>query len=198
MTEKQVLEILAKTGAVITGSHAVYTSGKHGSAYVNKDAVYPHTYEISKLCQGIAEAFGIDETTGEIVDGGIEVVVGPAIGGIVLSQWTANHLSDLLGREVLALFAEKDEKSVFKASEEYFLLVAKELPGGKGCLVKEQLSQGQEVVIRREGFVFKRGYDKLLVDSEEMRGKKVLVVEDVLTTGGSVKKVIEAVRRGRR
>lgn len=37
-------------------------------------------------------------------------------------------------------------------------------------------------------FVIRRGYDQLI------RGKRVLVAEDVLTTGGSVKKVIHAVR----
>jgi orotate phosphoribosyltransferase len=39
-----------------------------------------------------------------------------------------------------------------------------------------------------DGFVIKRGYDKLIAE------KKVLVVEDILTTGGSARKVIEAVR----
>lgn len=38
------------------------------------------------------------------------------------------------------------------------------------------------------GQVFKRGYEKLV------KGKRVLVVEDTVATGGSVKKVIEAVR----
>jgi orotate phosphoribosyltransferase len=37
-----------------------------------------------------------------------------------------------------------------------------------------------------DAFVVKRGYDKLV------KGKRVLVVEDVLTTGGSVRKVVEA------
>ncbi|QQG37761.1 MAG: orotate phosphoribosyltransferase [Candidatus Kaiserbacteria bacterium] len=36
------------------------------------------------------------------------------------------------------------------------------------------------------GFIIKRGYDKLIA------GKKVLVVEDLTTTGGSVRKVVEA------
>ena len=31
--------ILAESGAVIRDRHVVYTSGRHGSAYVNKDAV---------------------------------------------------------------------------------------------------------------------------------------------------------------
>ena len=38
------------------------------------------------------------------------------------------------------------------------------------------------------GFVIKRGYDKLI------RGKQVLVVEDLTTTGGSIRKVVEATR----
>ena len=40
-----------------------------------------------------------------------------------------------------------------------------------------------------DGFILKRGYDEIV------RGKKVLIVEDILTTGGSVKKVIEAVEQ---
>lgn len=36
-------------------------------------------------------------------------------------------------------------------------------------------------------FVFRRGYEQLI------HGKNVLVVEDILTTGGSVMKVVEAV-----
>lgn len=38
------------------------------------------------------------------------------------------------------------------------------------------------------GFILKRGYDKLIA------GKRVIVVEDLMTTGGSVKKVIDVVR----
>jgi len=38
------------------------------------------------------------------------------------------------------------------------------------------------------GFILKRGYDALV------KGKKTLIVEDLTTTGGSVKKVVEAVR----
>lgn len=38
------------------------------------------------------------------------------------------------------------------------------------------------------GFILKRGYDKLIA------GKRVIVVEDLMTTGGSVKKVIDIAR----
>ena len=140
MNEQGVLKLLGKVGAVITDSHVVYTSGLHGTAYVNKDAVYPHTAETSQLCLAIAEHFA-DEDVG--------VVIAPAIGGVILSQWTAHHLSEMSGHEVLGVYAEKSDGDTF---------------------------------------LIKRGYDKLVA------GKNVLVVEDVLTTGGSAKKVVEATR----
>jgi len=141
MSNQEVLAILTQVGAVITDSHIVYTLGKHGSAYINKDALYPHTKETSQLCRLFAEHFAQDD---------VDVVIAPALGGIILSQWTAYHLSELTGREVLGLYTEKIEGT--------------------------------------KDFVIKRGYDKLLV------GKKTLILEDVLTTGGSVKKVVELAR----
>lgn len=141
MTEQEILSIFQRTRAIITNSHIVYTLGKHGSAYINKDALYPHTADISQLCRLFAEHF---------IDDHVDVVIAPALGGIILSQWTAHHLSEMKGREVLGLYAEKIEGT--------------------------------------KDFVIKRGYDKLLA------GKNVLVLEDVLTTGGSAKKVIELTR----
>lgn len=140
MRSDEVLAVFKKTGGYITGSHIVYTSGKHGEAYLNKDAIYPHTAEVSKICREIALRFK---------DKNIEVVSAPALGGIILSQWTASHLSQLTGREILGVYTEKTPD-------------------------KNQ--------------IFTRGYDKLV------KAKKVLVVEDITTTGGSVKKVIDSVR----
>jgi orotate phosphoribosyltransferase len=140
VNEADVLKRLEKVGALITNSHLVYTSGRHGSAYVNKDAVYPHTALTSELCREFATRFR---------DERVEVCLAPAIGGVILSQWTAHHLSSITGREVLGVYAEKT-------------------PDG--------------------GFVIKRGYDKLT------KGKRVLVLEDILTTGISVKRTVETVR----
>jgi len=139
MNERQILEMLSDVGAIITDSHIVYTSGKHGNAYINKDAVYPHTSDISALCRNIAEQF---------MDDNVDIVIAPAIGGVILSQWIAHHLTSLIGREVLAVYAEK----------------------------------------YGDDFVIKRGYDKLIAR------KRVLVVEDILNTGGSAKKVVVATR----
>lgn len=139
MASREVLELLASYSAVLTDTHVVYTKGQHGSAYVNKDVLYPHTDVVSRLCLMMAAP---------VSQAGIDVVAGPTVGGVILSQWTASHLMRLSSREVLAVYAEKDG----------------------------------------EGFVIKRGYDRLIA------GKRVLVVEDILTTGGSVKAVVAAVR----
>ncbi len=139
MNEDQVLELLQRVGAFRSG-HFVYTSGKHGDSYVLKDAMYAYPRETSAVCRETAERFK---------DAGVGAVIGPAVGAALLSQWTAYHLSEMTGREVLSVYADKD---------------------GMG------------------GFVIKRGYDKLIA------GKKTLVVEDLTTTGGSLRKVVEAAR----
>ena len=142
-----VLSILKKIGAVLTDDHFVYTSGKHGSVYINKDAVYPHTAETSEIGRLFAEQFK---------DLDIDVVAAPAVGGTILSQWTAYHLSQLKGKEVLAVYTEKDKGTLASAAE--------------------------------SEHIFRRGYDKLI------QGKNVLVIEDLTTTGISVKKVVDAVK----
>src|SRR3989344_9468868 len=89
MNEDEVLELLQKVGAFRAG-HFVFVSGLHADTYVNKNAMYPYTREMSKLCRSIAERF---------VGKNVGAVVGPATGGIILSQWVAYHLSELEGRE---------------------------------------------------------------------------------------------------
>src|SRR3989344_4033304 len=94
-----ILTLLKKADAVITDSHIVGTSGKHMSVYINKDALYPHTEMASEVGLMMAEKFK---------NAGVEAVVGPMLGGIILSQWTAYHLTRLTGKEVLSVYTEKD------------------------------------------------------------------------------------------
>lgn len=148
MQNNEVVEILKKIGAVITDSHFIYTSGKHGSVYINKDALYPHTKETARVCELFAEKYK---------DLDIEVVVAPAVGGTILSQWTAYHLSNLKKKEVLSAYTEKDKGTLASAAE--------------------------------SEHIFRRGYDKIV------KGKKALVIEDLTTTGISVAKVVEAVKK---
>jgi len=63
----KVVDILKKIGAVITDDHFVYTSGKHGSVYINKDALYPHTKETSEVCLSMAEMFKDKEVEAVVV-----------------------------------------------------------------------------------------------------------------------------------
>lgn len=139
MDEGQVLQILQDVGAFRAG-HFVFTSGLHADTYINKDAIYPHTGEVSKLCAEMARRFEGDA---------IDAVIGPAMGAVILSTWTAHHLREISGREVYGVYADKSDTN---------------------------------------GFVIRRGYDKLI------SGKRVLIVEDLTTTGGSIKKVVDAAR----
>jgi len=134
-----ILQILKDVGAILDNDHFVGTSGAHFDTYINKDALYPHIASVSDVGKAFAEAH-------EDLD--IEVVAGPALGGIILSQWTAYHFGEMKGKEVLSIYAEKKDG----------------------------------------GLTLTRGYDKLVA------GKNVLVVEDLTSTGGSLRKVIDAVK----
>jgi orotate phosphoribosyltransferase len=133
-----VLEFLKKHNAIVYG-HFIYTSGKHGKVYINKDALYIKPKVISELCLEMSKI---------VQNINFDVVCAPTIGGVILSQWIAYHSSNLKNCEILSVFSE-------------------EVDGKR---------------------VLKRGYDKVI------ENKKVIVVDDVLTTGSSIKKVIDAVR----
>src|SRR3989338_7323010 len=138
-SNQEVIDILEKTGAVVSDSHFVYISGKHAKLYVNKDYIFPHIKYISRIGEIIAQRYK---------DSPIDVVAGPSIGGIILSQWTAYHLGLLKNKEILSIYTEK------------------------------QPDKNQ---------IFTRGYGQFVKE------KNILVVEDIVTTGGSIKKVIKSV-----
>lgn len=167
MRRKNIRQMFEKVGAIITGDHFVYTSGQHGSAYVNKNALYPHTHEISRLCKIIAEYFA---------DNDVDIVVAPATGGVILSQWVAYHLSEIIGYEVLSIHAEKAKTP---GSPLWHISC------GLNLIWKRIPIAGHE---SKEYFVIKRGYENLISK------KRILFVDDVLTTGGSIKKLIKVVK----
>lgn len=145
MNNEHIMRLFREAGAIITDSHFVYSSGRHSSVYINKDALYLHTNIIAALCAEMARPY--DAQT-------IDVVVGPVLGGIVLSQWVAHALNSRRSSgETLAVYAEKGMDTPDKH------------------------------------FFFGRGYEKYIP------GKKILIVEDVLTTGGSARQVIELARQ---
>lgn len=123
---KDVVGLLKKINAIIVDDHFVYTSGKHGSVYVRKDRLYPNTQKTSDVCKLIAEKFK---------DKNIDIVVGPSIGGIILSQWTAYHLTKLKKKEILGVFTEKDEENNQIFKRDYDKLVK-----NKNVLIVEDLT----------------------------------------------------------
>ncbi|HOH88737.1 MAG TPA: orotate phosphoribosyltransferase [Bacillota bacterium] len=131
LTKKRVNGILEKTGVLLTG-HFQLTSGKHSNKYLQCAKVFQHPDISAEISKDLAEKYdGYD----------IDIVIGPAVGGIILAYEVARQL------EVRALFAERENG----------------------------------IMTLRRGF-------------EIQPGSKVLVVEDVITTGGSVKEVIDVVR----
>lgn len=124
--------LLRSTGAMLRG-HFKLTSGRHSDVYIEKFRIMEDPAATVALCGMIADHFR---------SSGIRLVVGPAMGGIILAYETARQLG------VRAIYAEKD---------------------GKG------------------GLMFDRGFTIA-------SGEPVLVIDDVLTTGGSVRQTLELVR----
>lgn len=215
---QQIKEIFEKSEAIITDDHFVYAKKAdgwyHGSAYVNKDAIYPYTRFVSFLCREIANHF-----SGK----GIQVVIGPTIGGVSLSQWTVHWLMPELEKEflgvymedidhdhdydfiksqgeILAVYADEEdtleEFSIdvialkdWRLGQKIEFLVAGhvqiELVGNKGGKMIEKIIYQTKVGTRR---VLKRGYDKLV------KGKDCLIVEDIINSGATVQKTKQAIR----
>lgn len=133
-----VLTQLEAAGSVLVDKHFVYTSGKHGSAYINCDPLFPDTALVAAIADEMVKSFA----------GEVDTIAAPATGGIVLSILCANALNQR-GDRVAGIWADKS---------------------------------GDDFVFERLGFV------------DQIKGKRVLVVEDLLNTGGSVRKVCDLVK----
>lgn len=130
LTQDDVSRIFKSCDALWQG-HFVYSSGRHGSVYIQCARVsqFPEYNEL--FCGELASRFK---------DQQIDVVLGPAVGGIIISYELARQLS------ARSIFAERVEG-------------------------KMTLRRGLEI----------------------NKGEKVLLVEDVVTTGGTVKELIPLV-----
>ena len=131
LKREEILSIFKDSGALLEG-HFILTSGLHSDTYFQCAKVFQYPWHAEALCRDIAGHFRNDR---------IDVVVSPAVGGIVFGQ----EIGRLLG--VRAIFAERVD--------------------GRMTL--------------RRGFAINPG-------------ERVLLAEDVTTTGGSVMEVLEAVR----
>jgi orotate phosphoribosyltransferase len=132
LTKEEVAAIFQNTGAMLTG-HFLLTSGKHSDRYFQCALVLQHPDHTGTLCRELAAKFAGEN---------VSAVIGPAMGGIIVSYEVARALG------VRSLFAERENGAM----------------------------------TLRRGFSIRPG-------------ERVLVVEDVVTTGGSVREVIEVVRK---
>jgi len=130
MNQKEVIEIFKKTGALLEG-HFVLTSGFHS----------PHYFQCAKVLQYPEyNTFFSRKIAGFFINDKIDVVISPAIGGIVLGTEVGRLLNSR------TIFAERDN--------------------GK--------------MILRRGFSLKEN-------------ERILICEDVVTTGGSVFEIINLI-----
>ncbi len=131
MNNDQVHSVFKQTGALLEG-HFQLTSGLHSPQYFQCAKVLQYPAHTEMLCGSIADHFRSAQ---------IDVVIAPALGGIVVGQEVGRQLG------ARTLFAER----------------------------KENVMQ------------LRRGFE---IHSNE----RVLVCEDVVTTGGSVHEVIAIVK----
>ncbi|MDR1616081.1 MAG: orotate phosphoribosyltransferase, partial [Syntrophomonadaceae bacterium] len=131
LDKDEALKIFSEAGALLNG-HFLLTSGRHSNQYMQCAQVLQYPEATQKLAEHIRDVFAKDE---------IDLVIGPAMGGIIVAYETARQL------RVPGIFAERVDS---------------------------------EMRLRRDFTI--------------VPGQKVLVVEDVITTGGSVREVIEVVK----
>jgi orotate phosphoribosyltransferase len=132
LNEQEILQIFKKSEALLTG-HFLLTSGRHSNQYFQCAKVLQYPKYAEQLCSVIAEKFQ---------DTKFDIVISPAIGGLVVGQEVARQLNKRF------IFAEREEKKL----------------------------------------TLRRGFSL-------SGGEKVLVCEDVVTTGGSVFEVIDIVKK---
>lgn len=130
--EKKYLELFEELGVILNG-HFLLTSGKHSPTFLQCSQLMQHPEHTEDVVKELAKEFK---------DTDAEVVVGPAMGGIILSYEMARQLG------LKAIYAEKSDG----------------------------------------GMEFRRGFN-------EAPGTKVIVIEDAVSTGGSVRRVMEACKK---
>ncbi len=133
MKHNEIISVFKKTQALLSG-HFLLTSGLHSANYVQCAKVLQYPKYTQVLCNELAKKFKHKK---------IDVVVGPALGGIIVAYEVARSLN------VKGIFTERDKT-------------------GSMCL-------------RRDFSIAPKS--------------NVLVVEDVVTTAGSVKEVVKLLKK---
>jgi orotate phosphoribosyltransferase len=136
--------LLFESGALVEG-HFVYASGRHGSLYVNKTAGLVLASHACEFAVRIVRHFA---------KSGIEAVVAPELGAVVLGANVARELYKAGVRDIACIVAEKER--------------VEGKPTGKFFIGRDQ--------------------------ARFLKGRRALVVEDILTTGDSARETVHAAR----
>ncbi|KTR06161.1 Orotate phosphoribosyltransferase [Aureimonas ureilytica] len=85
MDTNDVIDIFRKAGAFLEG-HFILTSGLRSPIFLQKARVFMHPHYTETLCKALAEKLRAS------VDGEIDYIVGPAVGGLIPAYETSRHL----------------------------------------------------------------------------------------------------------
>jgi len=105
LTREQLLQLFETAGAIRHG-HFELSSGRHSGTYVQCALVLQYPRFAERLGQALAALFS---------DARIDVVVSPALGGVIIGQEVARALpapADAIGGGVPALFVERDGSGI--------------------------------------------------------------------------------------
>ena len=86
MNQDEVLNHFRETDALLEG-HFLLSSGLHSSRYLQCAKVLSHPERAALLCRALA-----DKVIAEVGEGGIDIVVAPAMGGVVVGYEMARQL----------------------------------------------------------------------------------------------------------
>lgn len=165
MSREQILRDLADVGAIVRGSHFVYTKGElgperdHGPDYINKDAITPHPL----LVVGVA-----NELVGFIKYANIETIASPAVAGAIIGSATAYWLGAEVGKAGEIKFAYLDKEGGYLVLKRGFPEFVKN--GRRVCVVEDVLNSG--------------GTAKQTVDVVRRHGGEVVAVVAIANRGG--------------
>ena len=84
MTTDEVLAIFREAGAYLEG-HFILTSGLRSPVFLQKARVFMHPHLTERLCKALAQKIAAG------VEGKIDFLVGPAVGGLIPAYETARH-----------------------------------------------------------------------------------------------------------
>ena len=118
MNNQDVLDVFRDAGALLEG-HFILSSGRRSPVFLQKALVFSQPELSSKLCEALAK---------KVLDrlGTIDVVVGPAMGGVIPSYELARHLG------CRAVFVERVEG-------EFELRRSFEIADGERVLIAEDI-----------------------------------------------------------